>query len=146
MGLDVSHDCWSGAYSSFNRFREELWDASDRDINVYGHWSDEDLIGRRKGPGPLFEDQCEGHAGTRLFCEAHPAKDPLDYLLNHSDCDGEIPVWQLIPLAERLEKIAPSMPAYGRGHLRHGGPRAAAFRFANGCRVAAAANKPVEFW
>ena len=97
MGLDVSHDCWDGAYSSFNRFREELWDASDRDINVVGHWSDEDSLGRRKGPGPLFVDHCKdaGHEDNdRTFCEQHQASDALDYLLNHSDCDGNLPMWQ----------------------------------------------------
>lgn len=32
MGLDVSHDCWNGAYSAFMRFRSNLAAAIGIDI------------------------------------------------------------------------------------------------------------------
>jgi len=86
MGLDVSHDAWSGAYSRFNRFRVEL-------CNVCGL-------------GNL--ERYEGFGGQKPW----PTKEeePATILLNHSDCDGEISTADCAPLAVRLRAIVAFLP------------------------------------
>ena len=122
MGLDVSHDAWSGAYSAFHRFRCRLAEAA--------------------GLPPL--DSMQGFAADGTPWTDCPSV--LKVLLHHSDCDGVIEVEHLIPLADELERLAPLMGESGDGHIgRNGGFSACALRFANGCRLAAAAGEPLEF-
>lgn len=113
MGLDVSHDAWSGAYSRFHRFRVALAQAA----------------GCGFAPHPLLPE--EG-----LVWRVSP-KEPLYPLLNHSDCDGEIEVEDLLPLAARLRELAP--------HIDPEDFAERAIQFAEGCEAAAAANEPLEF-
>jgi hypothetical protein len=64
------------------------------------------------------------------------ASDALHSLLNHSDCDGEIAVAELLPLAVRLEEVA--------GKLSN--PHADDARgFAQACREAHALGQPLLF-
>ena len=70
--------------------------------------------------------------------------DPIHVLLDHSDCEGEIAVADCLPLAARLEEIAPLLPDEPNWH-RGQSARAKALQFAAGLRVAAAAGEPVEF-
>lgn len=122
MGLDVSHDAWRGAYSAFHRFRVRLAEVA--------------------GLPPLEEMQ-GFTANGKPWTDCPPA---LKVLLHHSDCDGEIEVKDLIPLAEELERLAPLMGEDGDGHIgRGGGFAGCALRFAKGCREAAAAGEPLEF-
>lgn len=80
--LDVSHDSFSGTYSSFRNFRYQVAEAA--------------------GFGNLME--YEGYGGDKTFPD-----DPLSILLSHSDCDGEIS-WQDLPgIIQRLEQIVPAM-------------------------------------
>ena len=68
MGLDTTHNCWHGPYSSFNRFRKSL--AEQIGINLddyYGYGGD----------------------GTK---ELESIEHDLMPLFNHSDCDGELTV------------------------------------------------------
>ena len=68
MGLDTSHNCWSGAYSSFNIFRYLL--GYQIGINL------DDYVGYGKtGVKDL----------TKIEHELMP-------LFNHSDCDGILSV------------------------------------------------------
>lgn len=80
MGLDTTHDCWHGAYSSFAMFRKNLAALIGMDLS-----------------------SMEGFGGTKPF----PSKqvEPLVILLNHSDCDGDIEVEDLDPLRERMQLI-----------------------------------------
>jgi hypothetical protein len=71
------------------------------------------------------------------------ANEPLTTLLHHSDCDGDLPVETLIPIAERLEEIAPAIRTMGRSESERFAE--AALQFAKGCRAAAAAGEPIEF-
>ena len=144
MGLDVSHDCWNGAYSAFMRFRSNLAAAIGIDI------MNMENFGGKQIPWPSKTDE------------------PLVILLNHSDCDGTIAVEDLIPLADRLDQVAKlieagpppddmtgmsmemkdgalSVQRHG-GHLtRNGGTVGAARTFAKGCRLAASRNEIVDF-
>ncbi len=143
MGLDVDLDCFSGAYSSFDRFRKALWDATVPTGAQRGDWD----------TTPYYRDYCAeagphkgaGMNDNRTFCWRHKAEDALDYLLNHSDCDGNLKAWQLLPLAKRLEEVAPLLSDVPNGHLFEG-PRGAALRFAKGLRRAHDAGSIVKFY
>ncbi len=144
MGLDTTHDCWHGAYSAFMRFRENLASAIGLELRQMEWFTDN---GR---PFPAKEIE------------------PLVILLMHSDCDGDIEVEDLLPLAARLEEVAtliesgaPPDDATGLsitrtsdgivverhgGHLtRNGGTVGAARTFAEGCRLAASLGEKVGF-
>lgn len=84
MGLDTSHDCWHGPYSSFMEWREELhrYTAPIREHTLSEAWEHHDYDGQY----------------------------PINVLMNHSDCDGEIEHKDCKPLAEALQKIADVMP------------------------------------
>lgn len=64
MGLDTTHDCWHGSYHGFNHWRR----AVARTVGI-------DL------------ETMRGFGGDGEWNEA----DPITTLLNHSDCDGDIP-------------------------------------------------------
>lgn len=63
---------------------------------------------------------------------------PIHWLLNHSDCDGEIPADQCGPIADELEKIYPLM-------VDSDWQRQATSQFISGLRLAASRGEAVEF-
>lgn len=137
MGLDVTHDCWHGAYSAFARFREVVAAAAGFEMH-------------EREPGDYtpryWQPEWDGWATDAMLGGEwdQPPEDPLLVLLVHSDCDGVIPVKVAPFLAERLERLAPSVPETGAGHMPDA--RAAVLRFAAGLRSAAEAGDDVEFW
>lgn len=120
MGLNVSHDCWSGAYSAFHRWRQKLCEVAG-----YGRLDDRDGFG---GSVPWPDNG-----------------DALLVLLTHSDCDGKIGKKHCAPLADRLEELLPALRDAGDGGGHVGYYAAAAERFIRGLRDAAEAGEPVEF-
>lgn len=66
MGLDTTHNCFHGAYSSFHRFRK--------------------TIGLQIG---IELDKMEGFGGETPWDKVSPDLYPL---LSHSDCDGKLTV------------------------------------------------------
>ena len=83
MGLDVSHDCISGGYGKYLRWRVELCEAA-------GYIVDNDY---------RFQHNVND-------------KEVLIELLEHSDCDGEIK-WEISEsLANRLEELLPKMQQF----------------------------------
>lgn len=80
MGLDTTHGCWNGPYSSFNEWRE--------------------VICRLAGLGKLYDYKGFGE-GVKDF----PKNDVIVELLNHSDCEGVILHKHCQPLAERMEQF-----------------------------------------
>lgn len=81
MGLGTTHNCWHGAYSSFNRFRHSL--ASQIGINL------DEYIGY-------------GEKGTK---ELYSIEHGIQPLLNHSDCDGELNNLEALSIAKGLDNI-----------------------------------------
>jgi hypothetical protein len=122
MGLDVSHDCWSGAYSAFSRWRSALAKAAGKP----------DLM------------TMQGYGGTGDWDE-HYGEDVLRELLYHSDCDGELEHRICAALAERLEQLLPEMDAMGDGGGHVGQYGDATRRFIKGLRDAHEAGENVEF-
>lgn len=137
MGLDTSHDCWHGPYSMFMRWRQwlNLFIAMDRMKNQ-SDWDSE--WGQIRSMGATREAILQAW-DRGLYSDQ---TDPLNVLMNHSDCDGEIVAEVCGPLADALQDLAD----------RHMKPRAtydemrpATERFIAGLRRAAAANEPVDF-
>jgi hypothetical protein len=130
MGLDTTHDCWHGAYSSFTRWRTAVSLAA-------GYYVQDDA----------------GYPSVVIDWDAFEAKnyqgewdqlpeDPLLILIVHSDCDGHITPEAAPWLADRLEQILPRVADSGDGRSL----RSDTERFIKGLRDAAAAGEKVEFW
>lgn len=85
MGLRVSHNCWTGSCGAFNDWRRKLASAIDIELDKMEYFS-------------LY--------GTPWASLPH---DPLYILLTHSDCEGNIAVKHLIPIANRLEELMPKL-------------------------------------
>lgn len=81
MGLDTTHGCWSGPYSSFNRFRYSL--GQQIGINL------DDYLGY-------------GGGGTK---DLEDIKHNIMPLLNHSDCEGRLTVKEARKIAKGLQEI-----------------------------------------
>lgn len=133
MGLDTSHGCWHGPYSQFMRWRQ--W------LNLF--------VMRERG---ATDPACQEIANLGALREALDAaweaglyddqSVPINVLMNHSDCDGEIPPEVCGPLADSLQALAEKyMPARGT----YDEMRPPTERFIRGLRTAAAAGEAVEF-
>ena len=132
MGLDVSHDAFRGAYSTFNRLRQAVAKAIGGsfpshqdpvkypDSNVW-HYDDE-----------LFD--LNAHPGVRMF-------------LCWSDCDGEHTPEECAVVARDLESIIQKIDeGLDWGHLAAvGGSRAALQKFIDGCKRASGASEKLVF-
>jgi hypothetical protein len=123
MGLHVTHDCWTGSCGAFNDWRRKLATAAGIDL-----------------------DKMEG------FCDdgirwAALAPDPLHVLLQHSDCDGDIAIEHLVPLADRLCQLMSKLVEQDRSGpgLRWLSDLAITEQFVAGLRLAADLGQRVEF-
>lgn len=96
MGLDISHGAWHGAYSAFNRYRTEI----ARQIGIH--------LNSMEG---FTED-----ANAIKWESLKP--NPIQCLLNHSDCDGYINWSVCAKIADELEKLLPALSELdGGGHI-----------------------------
>lgn len=106
MGLDTSHGCWHGAYSSFSRWRDKLTRVAGYTMTNYVEDGipyvapaiDWEKYHRNGVDGPLM-----GH------WEETP-EDALLVIIVHSDCEGWIFHPQTKPLADRLTELLPLLP------------------------------------
>lgn len=147
MGLDCSHDAWSGAYSAFNRFRQAIAFATGGSFPPH-YQRNEDGTLKADFAGNLIRDdtmdQEQIYLANGFTRETNPG---LYEFLTHSDCDGEIAPDICAKLADEMEALLPKLDLLKEagGHMPYG-PAAAARRFIAGCREAAAANEPLEFF
>jgi hypothetical protein len=134
MGLDCSHDAFCGAYSAFNRLRQEVARA------MGGSWPPHS---KSTIDGEILKED-KWYWGNGYNKETHPG---LFEFMSHSDCDGDISPEMCTKVANDLEALLPKISfADAGGHLaRVGGYRGALEKFIAGCRAAAAANEPLEF-
>jgi hypothetical protein len=90
MGLDTTHNCWHGSYSTFKAFRENVRDAAQSHL---GYTPDYDAHPERAFYGWWDKD--------------HNFTDILDVFFIHSDCEGWVFPTHARPLAARLELLVP---------------------------------------
>lgn len=138
MGLDVSHDCWRGAYSAFTRWRNELSTVAGYGVAVPDG-------GFFELPAIDWEDIQSGRHGDTLNGDwKQTPSDPLLILLAHYDCEGHILARDCAPLADRLAELLPLLPnEEASGHIGHWHTKTQAF--IDGLRMAAERGEVVEF-
>lgn len=158
MGLDCSHDAWSGAYSAFMRWRTMLAEVAglpplELMEGFYCSLSN-DFMPPTLYHGPNTYQSAFG-ADSRPFMAGLDDRlpimwdclkpNPLHELLIHSDCDGEIAAERCGPIADALEQLIPLLPEdEAGGHI--GDWRTTTQRFVDGLRAAAAQGEPLEFY
>jgi len=122
MGLDMSHDCWSGPYSAFHRFRKKICEVAG-----YGDLNEREGFVMDK-PGIPW-----------------PTDDPLVIFLSHSDCDGEIAAADCGPIADCIEALLPSLERAGSGGGYIWSYAGLAEQLIAGLRLAASKDQMVRF-
>lgn len=133
MGLDVSHNAFSGAYSSFNRFRKFVLKS------IGGSWSpheDKSLDDDRW----YWDDNFDMRSNEGLY-----------EFFTHSDCEGTIDPVMCKKVADALEAILPKIEELAQkeesyGHIaRDGGYVEVTKRFIAGCRLAHKRRQKLKF-
>lgn len=117
MGLDTSHNCWHGSYTAFGLWRSEI----ARVIGI----SLDSMEGFSESPSAIPWENL--------------VPNPIHELLNHSDCEGEIPWESCGRIADSLEAIIPLLPEQDPSY------REKTQQFINGLRAAFLAQENVEF-
>lgn len=117
MGLDTSHNAWSGSYSSFNSWR--TWLAKKCGFRI------SDMVG----------------FGGSTEWTVEQAAHPLYSLLSHSDCDGELSVEECKAVQHGLAQI---ISEYNGGEEdKYMIDNCIQFR--NGCNLAISKKEPIGF-
>jgi len=123
MGLDCSHNAFSGGYVTFNRLRQAVADAAG-------------------GSYPPHADRSLDNDSFYLDTSAWPG---LTIFLAHADCEGVLTPNECVQVANDLEKVLPNVSEkYATVHMPRG-VKAAVERFVDGCRTAARLNENLEF-
>lgn len=144
MGLNVSHDAWTGAYGAFGRWRQHLAEVAGYAVAKV-QWLPADAW---DGPrdtvlidwGHITKANRQGE-----WTEAERPKDPLIYLIAHSDCDGVIHPVEAALLADRLQELLPLLDeSKSGGHIQS--MRQKTGQFIAGLRDAVSRDETVEFW
>ena len=148
MGLDCSHDAFHGAYSAFNRLRQEVARAIGGSFPPHWEYSENGSLLEENGQ-VVYNRELQGDSwywGEGFAEHTHPG---LYEFLSHSDCDGEISPEKCVQVADYLEEILPKVEALNRqakGHIAfYGGYVTVLKKFIAGCRAAANAKEPLKF-
>jgi hypothetical protein len=148
MGLDCSHGAFSGAYSAFNRLRQEVaWVIGGSFPPHYLRNLDGSLALDKHGNAQRDTERDEQFFYIDSETYGRADNPGLWEFLCHSDCDGEISPEMCAKVADELEALLPKVRiGEGGGHiLRGGGYRAVLQRFIDGCRDAHRRNEPLTF-
>lgn len=158
MGLDVSHDCWHGSYSTFMKWRCVLAKASGLPplelMEGFYHFTDITTDEVIKAVTALGFNNGHEWASKLLQALYRPHNlpirweclkpSPLHSLLNHSDCDGTIPASECYGIADALEALLPVIEDEpGAGQKDYW--REKTMAFIAGLRLAAANGEDVGF-
>ena len=145
MGLDTTHDCWHGAYSAFNEWRNRVAVAAGYGIRE----TDIDGNPRTGGGLKMVDLEYQWFTEDRLMgIWDRTPDDPLLVLIVHHDHDGAIYPPQQLALADRLDELKdhPYLMGQTWGHIeRRGGYRGALDRFVAGLRLAHSRGETVGF-
>lgn len=143
MGLDISHDTWTGSYSAFMRWRQKIAEVAGmpplvlmEGFYIPGSYSDPFSELRH-----YFKIGGSGENYFKSWSDQLPIKwdalkpSPLHILLYHSDCDGDIKYGDAKKIADELEKLLPLLEGQdGGGHIGDYVEKTKAF--IAGCRLA----------
>lgn len=129
MTLGASHGVWKGSYLYFEQWRAELARAGGYVVvdvrDGSGH----------AAPTPVINWNLISDENMLGKWEKTPA-DPLIVLMVDSDCEGAIYPEQAVPLAERIERLMPTVPAEWREQTE---------TFVAGLRAAAGSGEAIAF-
>jgi hypothetical protein len=101
MGLDTSHNCWHGPYSSFSRWREAVARAAG-----YAVWPVQMDDGVTRDTIMLdWGRYCNDQTLIGDWTDTPAPDDALVYLFTHQDCEGVIHPEQGRLIADRLEEV-----------------------------------------
>ena len=140
MGLDTTFDCWHGSYSVFDAWRSRLAELAGYKLEEYEAEIGEGLTHVvRRIEGLEWEQYEEKNYLGRW--DKYP-EDPLLILMVHADCEGELPVDCLLPLAKRLEGL---LDGFSEKRFLDSLKKEATIKFILGLLNAAKAGEPVEF-
>lgn len=99
MGLSLSHGDYSKGYSALNSMRNYMMQRAGYGGEIKGH----------KGGYQYWQADINWEEIPRSVVDGdwgeHEPKDILFVLCCHSDCDGEIYVKHLKPLADRMKEV-----------------------------------------
>lgn len=144
MGLDVSHDAFSGAYSAFNRFRQIVAKAMGGSYPPHPKplvCSDGDII---------IEPDNSRFYVPFSWSEFQEKKPGLSAFLLSNDCEGEFSPELCKHMADELEELLPNIEKLddgGAGHIeRDGGFVAVTKKYIEGCRLAHSLNENLEYY
>ena len=135
MGLDTEPEAWSGAYSAFNRWRNQVAEAA-------GYTMTEMDIGWTKVMVPLIsEEDYARYTGDIVYGDWAGVipSDPLHYLFLHSDAEGMLTQGACAALGERLLEILPKFPVENDWAI------AKTQKFADGCFECVRQNVDMQF-
>lgn len=118
MGLDTTHNCWHGPYSSFNRFRYSLGHQIGIDLDQYIGYGDIGTISINTIDHDLFP------------------------LFNHSDCDGELTVEESKQIVKGLNSVLENFNEEIQADLNF---KQKIIQFREGCLDAISRNEVIEF-
>jgi hypothetical protein len=149
MGLNCSHNAFSGSYTSFNKLRQKVCRAMNGSYPPhYTYFNDGSLA--KDSHGYLVIDQSMDenlwYWGDGYDESTHPG---LKEFLSHSDCDGEISPEMCINVANELEALIPKLKqleGFSEDHVVMPWQTIGVLqRFIDGCRAAAVANEQLIF-
>ena len=133
MGLDTTHDCWHGGYTSFKIWRDKLAEVAGYKMIV--------VDGK---PAPVIDWEAITQENLSGDWENDP-DDMLMILIAHYDTDGYIRAKHTKPLADRLTQLLPLLPdEIGPGHIGYWKEKTQTF--IDGLLSAHEAAQDVEFY
>lgn len=130
MGLEVSHGCWYGGYSTFHEWRNDVAQIAGYELANLGGYPFPDI-----DCSEIQEKNVRGE-----WDETPP--DPLLVIIVHADTEGAIHLAQIGPLADRLEML---LPAIKRAKNALPDTLEQTQRFVDGLRLAQSEGEKVYF-
>lgn len=142
MGLYVTHDCFRGSYSRFHCLRQCVAAVVGVPLLLMEGFYDKDEWMVCAGDSKIHQSLLEKRLESLPVRWTAWEDDPISLFLHHSDCEGEISWKDAVPIAERLEEIAPHIVWE---HRQDWDFKADALQFAAGLRRAAELRENIEF-
>lgn len=118
MGLDTTHNCWHGPYSSFNNFRYSLGHQIGIDLDNYIGYGDHGTISINTIEHDLFP------------------------LFNHSDCDGYLTPEESERIVKGLNSV---LENFNEDIKVYPNFKNQIIQFRDGCLDAISKNEVIEF-